>query len=728
MVMVKERIIYLNIKEKCKYMPIDENYPNANIPEENEVANDWQALAEDAAENWDLEHPGVAALYENHVVPKIQDTSTSQKVLSLEDKAGSRFLHKYGNVDTKEVHHVVGYLRSNGETIADKAGDRTAGYLDFMVDTVNDGILTGDRSSIKRQINAHIIKSEEVPESYFDAQQRIARERGHGDVDIDRDQLVEAIISDQRSSLNKWVEYLGGDDGSYPDWFKRYTWDSVIKLGTFDKERNKFNKRETTTVAPYPELNREALANVYDTIKKFHVLGDAVEDTDLKQILNEGSFSRIYAHAMLIANPEAKELTHNIQGKWKKYAQTKDSRTARRLSGSVAGNGTGWCITGESTAKDYLNDGDFYVYYSFDEDGAATIPRTAIRMKNGSVAEVRGILNEQELEPALFDITIDKLQGLQGGAEYMQKAEDMKRLTNIENRIKSDPQQKLTKDDLAFLYEIDHIIKGFGYERDPRIDDLIEGRNLKKDIEEITGIDLDNFNSSETIVRLLEDNDTATFYYLLRSKYFHDINSETLKYIYDCDLVDRKHFDYISQIYSTEYHNWDIKDYKYKGDYIFAVILADNIESFSNIGIWATDILLSKLNLDYLESVFDKNIDNFDNFDSASKLSIIKYFSYERDISQLSEKWRVTEMYKKINDSDLAKLTSHELLCIAKLLDEDGLIGKQAAKKLGKDLEYDSRYQHLLDIPDNYDSSDDNDDLAHRLGYVNDDNDYFYED
>ncbi len=709
-------------------MPIDENYPNADIPEENEVANDWQALAEDAAENWDLEHPGVSALYENHVVPKIQDTSTSQKVISPEDKAGSRFLHKYGNVGTKEVDHVVGYLRSNGETIVDKAGDRTAGYLNFMVDTVNDGILTGDKGSIKRQINAHIIKPDEVPDSYFEARQRIARERGHGDIDIDHDtrsQQIEVIISDQRSSLNKWVEYLGGDDGRYPDWFKRYTWDSVIKLGTFDKERNKFNKRETTTVAPYPELNREALANVYDTIKKFHVLDNVVEDADLKQILNEGSFGRLYTHAMLIANPEAKELTHNIQGKWKKYAQTKDSRTARRLSGSIAGYSTDWCISGESTAQDYLNTGDFYVYYSFDDDGIANIPRVAIRMQADRVDEVRGILAGQELEPELIDKTIRKLQGLEGGSEYMQKAEDMKRLTDLENRLKRDPQHKLTKDDLAFLYETDHLIEGFGYDRDPRIKLLIGRRDPLKDIKEITSIDLDGINSNETIVRLLEENYISAFYYLLESKYFHNINSETLRYIYDCDLINSNHFEYIAEIYGGEYQIESSDLYINKGDFIFGIILAENIESFSNIGIWATDILQKEINFIDNDSVLDKIIENIDNFDLDSKLSIMKYLSYDNEKPKPSEMWNFTEIFKQIKDNDLAKLSTDELSNILKFLLGDDLIGPKVARKLGKGFVDDSRYQHLFESDDDI-VDDDTDDLALRLGYLNDDNDYFY--
>lgn len=464
-------------------MPIEN--PPPNPPEQ--PRDDWDLVARNAAENWDLEHPGVAALYENHVVPKIQDTDTSQPAYSHEDKAGGRFLHKYGNVDPKEVDHVVGYLRSNGETVADKAGDRTASYLDFMADTVNDGILTGDPESVRRQIDKHVIKTEDVPESYFALQRRIAREQGHGDIEITPDikrQLVEAAQADQRGSLDKWVEYLGGDDGSYPDWFKRYAWDSVLKLGAYDKEKAKFDRRDNSTVTAYPELNREALAYTYDTVKKFHVLNEAVDDAKLKQILKEGSFGRLYAHAIMEVTPDTPESKNEVRGSWTLFTQTQDPRTARRLSGSLQGHGTGWCTAGESTAESQLNEGDFYVYYTRDEDGKDTIPRVAVRMQSGTVAEVRGVLPSQELEPRMADITSEKLQDLPGGEQYIQRAADMKRLTTLDDLLKKEPDTVLSKDDLLFLYEFDRTIDGFGYDRDPRIAE-IRAKRGERDVQEI---------------------------------------------------------------------------------------------------------------------------------------------------------------------------------------------------------------------------------------------------
>lgn len=397
--------------------------------------------------------------------------------------SGSSFLHERNpNLHTSaEVEIVADYLRAGGEAIPNEPADKISAYLGFLANReyINDGILTGDQTSIDRQIEAHVIKAEDVPEGYFELQRRIAREQGHGDVQITsemRRQMTEAVQADQRAGLGKWVEYLGGDDGGYPDWFKHYTWTSVTKLGTYDKEKGEFQKRSRGTTAPYPELNREALAYVYDVLNKSRVQGERVQgganDIELQKLLKSGNFGKLYAHAILEITPDSPELRNEVKGSWTKFNQTDDPRTARRLSGSLQGHGTGWCTAGESTASIQLRGGDFYVYYTRDEDGKDTVPRVAIRMEGAQVAEVRGVNTAQELEPVMADITAEQLKGLPGGEEYIRKAEDMKRLSVLEKKITAESDTELTSDELRFLYELDHEIEGFGYEEDPRIKEI----------------------------------------------------------------------------------------------------------------------------------------------------------------------------------------------------------------------------------------------------------------
>lgn len=586
------------------------------MPEENNPADqqqppqgnreDWQRLAEEAAE-WPEDHEGLQQFRENHVNRVIAEQGLGHLTnpgLAKDDKAGARFVHKHGSLNKKEVDNVIGYLRNQGKRIPDKAGDRTATFLSFMADTVNDGILTGEPGSVKRQIEAHVIKPEEVPESYFELQRRIAREQGYGDIPISSDirrQLIEAVRADQRGSLEKWVEYLGGNDGSYPNWFRRYTWDSVLKLGAYDKEKAKFDKRDTDTVAPYPEINREALAYTYDIVKKFHVVGDTVEDAQLKQILKEGSFGRIYAHAILEVTPDSPELRREINGSWTKFKQTNDPRTARRLSGSLQGHGTGWCTAGDDTAEVQLEVGDFYVYYTKDEDGKDTIPRVAIRMQGGEVVEVRGVLPRQELEPALIDIASEKLNTLPGGDTYMQKAEDMKRLTAIEQKLGDNPRAELTKEELKFLYELDHKIQGFGYDDDPRVDEIRRGRVLAVDIATVTGIDINETDHNTAIADLIASGYGEFVSDLLNKVSLKDLSFITLELMYRDE-----HF---RSRYEDDYSIDDINEWSL--DQNFAEFLHKEIDNLKNIPLWAAEIMTDHMSINEVP-VLISQLGNFD--------------------------------------------------------------------------------------------------------------------
>ncbi len=146
---------------------------------------------------------------------------------------------------------------------------------------------------------------------------------------------------------------------------------------------------------------------------------------------------------------------------------------------SLQGHGTGWCSAGESIARTQLDDGDFHVYYSLDKSGEPTVPRVAIRMEEDEIAEHRGMAYEQNLDPFIDEVVEEKMKEFPDSEKYVKKTNDMKLLTQIENKSKAGEQ--LTKDELVFLYEIDTPIEGFGYERDPRITEVLNTRNRERD-------------------------------------------------------------------------------------------------------------------------------------------------------------------------------------------------------------------------------------------------------
>lgn len=405
-----------------------------------------------------------------------------------------------------DVQQVTDYLRQYGTQVPNTPADKLHHYLGFLADTQygNDGIITGDPASIERQIEAHVVQAADVPESYFDLQCRILRERGHGNVTITsemRRQLVEAAQAEQRTGLNNWVEYLGSQDGGYPDWFKYYTFEAVVKMGAYNKEKAEFQKRSSGTMAGYPELNREALAYVFDKLNAARVNGDQKqqdqnliqESADLQALLKTANFAKLYAHALqrvVVASPESLQDT---QGSWKKFTQSTDPRASRSLAHAV--QGSGWCTAGQTTAHDQLSGGDFYVYRTRNAEGQEVVPRIAIRMQDGRVAEVRGIQKDQELEPAMTDIAMKRLEDLPGGQEYRQTAADMKHLTVIERALKQNPTAILSRADVKFLYELDRSIQGFGYSRDPRINELKQLRG-EQDTPELQSLAVEHVRES----------------------------------------------------------------------------------------------------------------------------------------------------------------------------------------------------------------------------------------
>ena len=348
-----------------------------------------------------------------------------------------------------------------------------------------------------------VIKSAEVPEAYFDNQKRIAREQGHGDIDITkemRDQLTEVIIADQRSSLDKWVDYLSSSDAPYPDALKYFTLRSVLSIGEYDKEKHAFTTRSKGTVKPFPDLNREALAYVLDVINKKYSKQiiidlenlDEKDRAEFEKLLQGENFAKLYAWGIEKVTPASQEALADTRGEWVKYPQNSDHMP---LVTSLQGHGTGWCTAGESTAEVQLKNGDFYVYYSLDQDGKPTIPRTAIRMEGNKIGEVRGVAPEQNLDPYISDVVSAKMEEFPDGKLYQKKSADMKYLTAIENKTKKG--QELTIEDILFLYEVKAPIEGFGYGKDPRIGEITAERDLKTDLSFALDVPRDRISTNE---------------------------------------------------------------------------------------------------------------------------------------------------------------------------------------------------------------------------------------
>lgn len=442
----------------------------------------------------------------------------------MTENTGTEFLQqKYKlNTDSGVVSTAKRQEQRTGEKI--DQGDfstRIQNYLGRLNTIINPPQLEGHDTFDRKARNLSMIKdslygrfvtkSEDIPESYYDSIKHRHRAEGHGDIEIPqqyRSELAQNIIQDQKRSLDLWVDYLSSDDAKYPDWLKYFAFRSVLGMGNYDKNRGVFNERTKggKTVAPFPELNREALAIVLGDLEKkypsekttagsradfeFTSRYDIAPEAKQKylQALDNKNFAQLYGFAIEEFKPIAEDLLKITDGKWVKYPKGSDPK---KLVSAIATYGTGWCLRGEAIAGRYLvrDKNDLYVYYSQDKEGNPNVPRVVMVINpRGNITEVRGVASQEHIDSYIGNVVDAKLsepEFEQKGKAYKKRSTDMKALTEVENKVKT--KQELTSQDLVFLYEINSQIEGFGYKRDPRIDELRSQRNPQEDMPIIFG-------------------------------------------------------------------------------------------------------------------------------------------------------------------------------------------------------------------------------------------------
>ena len=328
----------------------------------------------------------------------------------------------------------------------------------------------------------------EVPKSHINHLKAIARQHGREadfKYDFDEEHELRILKEEQQESFLRWFDYIMGPDVDRPPWLRHILLKDLLEIGTYNTNKNSFAQRTSETAGPYPWLNSEAFAKVYDSLKnyyegRFSFIEDGLLDKIKKN--ERRAFAILYAQRLnelkKLSVPDLKQ----TEGEWVKYEQGNEAH-AKALFDSLQNQNTGWCTANAcSTATHQIKGGDFYVYYSKDVKGEFKTPRIAIRMNGKSIFEVRGIAKDKHLDPEMLKTSIleDKLKEFgDEGEKYKQKYEDMKLLTEIEFKVQRG--EELSLKDLKFLHEIERNIQGFGYAKDPRIGEIISQRDKNED-------------------------------------------------------------------------------------------------------------------------------------------------------------------------------------------------------------------------------------------------------
>ena len=356
----------------------------------------------------------------------------------------------------------------------------------------------------KLYYDRYVIKRENIPESYFKSLEKRYLDEGHGhhnlvnpDNETDKglkEQHINVIIREQKDSLDVWLNYFLSKDSDYlPMWAKVWAFQGMLNIGNLNKEKDGYARRSNTAVNPFVSLDSEILGRCVELVKETFD-NKEVTDKEIEKLVSSGSFAKLYGK--LLANKKQLKVTSD-DGIWVKYHYETEEEANKKLQlgkepeylklyNSLQGYNTGWCTAGsKETAKgqicgsgSYLG-GDFYVYYTKDKSEEYKVPRIAIRMNKNSIGEIRGIASGQNIESNMDSVLEEKLNEFPDGKIYQKKVHDMKLLTEIYDNYKN---RDLTKDELIFLYELNGQITGFGYEEDPRIYEILDRRDKRKDL------------------------------------------------------------------------------------------------------------------------------------------------------------------------------------------------------------------------------------------------------
>ena len=373
-------------------------------------------------------------------------------------------------------------------------------------------------SSIQEDL---LVKEQNITEATWEAKKQEYRDNGHGYVEVTDDFKHAHAIEWrklQKESLEKWASYLGDEHSPYPLWFKVYAWDGMTKMGVYNKTKREYEKRNETTVAPYPEPDAEILGRMFELVNRYHgnnerefYTENGERSINLEKMVQSGNFSKIYNAIQQDISPiiEPPEKAEDVHGAWIEYKPGDEDYIA------IAAKGTGWCIATSAVARYYLKHGTYgtekdeeydnqpkelkskFILFHLKDPTTGKLSRNAVASirldPDGQVAEISGLKDGQALNDSLVQIVEEKVKTLPGGEEFLPKFADKNELICLDRKMQNG--EDLTKEELEFIYEIHRPIRTLDTynQSDPRIKELKNQYDIKYALD--VGVEPDNLVS-----------------------------------------------------------------------------------------------------------------------------------------------------------------------------------------------------------------------------------------
>ena len=308
----------------------------------------------------------------------------------------------------------------------------------------------------------------------------------------------------QKESLDRWLDFLFDKNTKYPMWAKYWVFQGMLKIGNYSHHTNTYQKRSKSTLAPFIELNYEVLNKCFEiiiaSVEKEEILND-----ELELLVKSGNFQKMYIFLLEKHKQNLLLNSDKNDGKWIKFSYETEEEIEEKIKNgiepeyvklynSLQGYNTGWCTADDHQSSknqivggDGYDGGDFYVYYTKDENDQYKVPRIAIRMDQDEIGEIRGIENKENLEDGFEEILTSKLIELNIDAtqrkKYIKIVSDLKRITELYKKQKNNIE--FTSSDILFLNDPNGEIETFGLEEDPRINEILCQRSLSEDMKKL---------------------------------------------------------------------------------------------------------------------------------------------------------------------------------------------------------------------------------------------------
>ena len=227
------------------------------------------------------------------------------------------------------------------------------------------------------------------------------------DPDDAKRQILKDSNSNKKQIFDSWKDYILNHD--FLD--KHPAFQYTILNNIFKTTDN------STTVAP-PPINQNVVSRIFDKIKENPKNNSKLADTYNQEIVNASNLQKIKSgNGEWIKIPSQYNDPDNFEDNVEELM-------------SLACN-TNWCIAGRSYAENYLYSGDFYIY--FEESEGEKIGRAAIRMEGDSISEIRGTLENQQIDDKYVENVLDLVEKerLEGGEQFVKDLQYQKKIIKI---------------------------------------------------------------------------------------------------------------------------------------------------------------------------------------------------------------------------------------------------------------------------------------------------------